>query len=78
LKLGKACGFDGIPMNVSDVSQKTSCAFNTFIQSLPSPWSLPGTLEEGKNHNSAKTQQGPKIYPKFMSAHPLVHHRQTI
>jgi hypothetical protein len=43
-------------------SKKTSCEFNTFIQSLPSTWSLPGTLEGGKNHNSAKTQQWPKIY----------------
>jgi hypothetical protein len=41
----------------------TSCAFNTFTQSLPSVWSLPSTLEGGKNHNSAKTSKD----PKFMS-----------
>jgi hypothetical protein len=38
-------------------SKKTSCSFNTFFQSLPSAWSLPGTLEEGKYHNSAETRQ---------------------
>jgi hypothetical protein len=29
-------------------SKKTSCAFNTFIQSLPSAWALPSSLEGGK------------------------------
>jgi hypothetical protein len=48
-------------------SKKTSCAFNTFIQSLPSVWPLPGTLERGKNYNSAKTWQRSKVSPKFMS-----------
>jgi hypothetical protein len=42
-------------------SKKTSYAFATFIKSLPSPWSLPGTLEEGKNHNSPKTCKNPKF-----------------
>jgi hypothetical protein len=59
--------------------KKTSYTFNTFIQSLPSAWSLPGTLEGGKGHNSAETQQRPKISPKFTSDQkPLVHYGQTI
>jgi hypothetical protein len=40
---------------------KTSSAFNTFIQSLPSAWSLPCTVEIGKNLNSAETRQEPKF-----------------
>jgi hypothetical protein len=39
--------------------KKTSSAFNTFIQSLPLAWSLPSTLEGGKNRNCAKTLQRP-------------------
>jgi hypothetical protein len=59
-------------------SEKISCAFNTFIQLLPSAWSLPGTLKESKNHNSAENRQRPKISPKFTSDQPLVHCEQTI
>lgn len=58
-------------------SKKTSCAFNTFIQLLPSVWSLCGILEGSKNYNSAKTRQRPKIFSKLMSNQPLVHCRQT-
>jgi hypothetical protein len=36
-------------------SKKTSCSFNAFIQPLPSAWSLPSTLKQGKNHNTDKT-----------------------
>jgi hypothetical protein len=50
---------------MSPASTKTSCAFNTFIQSLSSAWSFPGTLEGGKNHNSAETWQRPKISPNL-------------
>jgi hypothetical protein len=39
---------------------------------LPSVWSLPGTLEENKNHNSAKTRQRPKFFPKLTPGQPLV------
>jgi hypothetical protein len=46
-------------------SKKTSCTFNTFIQSLHSAWSLPSTLEGGKNHNSANTWQRTKISPNL-------------
>jgi hypothetical protein len=56
----------------------TSCAFNTFIQSLPSAWALPGTLEGGKNRNSSETRQRPTISPEFMSNQPFVHYGQTI
>jgi hypothetical protein len=55
-------------MNVLASSKKTSCAFNTFIQSLPSAWSHPSILEGSKNHNSAETRQR----PKFTSDEPLV------
>jgi hypothetical protein len=59
-------------------SKNTSRAFITFIQSLPSTWSLPGTFEGSKHHISAKTWQRPKISPKFMFDQALVHYRQTI
>jgi hypothetical protein len=65
-------------MNVSASSKKTSCAFITFIQSLPSAWSLLGILEGGKNRNSVETRQRSKISPKFMSDQPLVHYGQSI
>jgi hypothetical protein len=42
-------------------SKKTPCALNALIQSLPSVWSLPGTLEESKNHNSAEPWKGPEF-----------------
>jgi hypothetical protein len=45
-------------------SKKTSCAFNTFMQSLASASSLPGILQSGKSHNSAETQQRSKIYAR--------------
>jgi hypothetical protein len=57
---------------------KTSCVFDTFIQSLPSVWPLPVTLEGGKYFNSTETQQRPKFSPKCMSDHPLVHYGQTL
>jgi hypothetical protein len=41
-------------------SNKTSCAFNTFIQSLLSAWSLPGTLEEAKIIILPKLGEDPK------------------
>jgi hypothetical protein len=59
-------------------SKKTSCAFNTFIQPLLWAWSLPGTVEESKNHKSAEAHQGPRIFPKLMSDQPLVHYGQSI
>jgi hypothetical protein len=59
-------------------SKKTSCAFNTFIQPLPSAWSLPGTLKGSRNHNSAETRKRPKISLKPTSDQPLVHYGQTI
>jgi hypothetical protein len=46
-------------------SKKTSCAFNTFIQSLPLACSLSGTLE-------AKIMLKPGKDPKFPSDQPLV------
>jgi hypothetical protein len=58
--------------------ENTSCVFNTFIQSLPSVWSLPSTLEGAKNHNSAETQQRANISPKFMPEQLLAHYWQTI
>jgi hypothetical protein len=64
-------------VNVS-FSKETSCAFNTFIQSLILAWSLPNILEGGKNHNYAETRQRLKISPKFSSDQHLVHYRQTI
>jgi hypothetical protein len=65
-------------MNFSGYFKKTSCAFNTFIQSLPSAWSFPGTLEGSKNHNFAETRLRPQISTKFTSDQPLVHYGQTI
>jgi hypothetical protein len=35
------------------------------MQSLPSTLSLPANLEGGKNHKSAETRQGPKMFLKF-------------
>jgi hypothetical protein len=46
-------------------TKKTSYAFTILIKSLSSPWSLPGTLEEGKNHNSPKTCRDPKFPPNL-------------
>jgi hypothetical protein len=77
LILGKSYGFHDIPNECLASSKMTSCAFNTFIQSLPSAWSLPGTFEGIKKHNSAKTWQRPTISPKFMPDQPLVHYRKT-
>jgi hypothetical protein len=57
-------------------SKKTSCAFETFIQSLHSAWSHTGNWEGGKNHNSAETRQRSIISPKISSEQPLVHYRQ--
>jgi hypothetical protein len=57
-------------------SNKTSCAFIIFIQSLPSDSSLPGILEGSKNHSSTKTQQRPRISPKLTSDQPFVHYRK--
>jgi hypothetical protein len=48
--------------------KKASCAFNTFVQLLPSSWSLCGILEGSKSYNSAKTWQGPKI---LQNLHPI-------
>jgi hypothetical protein len=73
---------DDTPVNSDPVTSKRmlpvsfqmiSCAFNIIIQSLFWAWSLPGTLEESKNHNSAEARQGARIFPKFMSDQPLVH-----
>jgi hypothetical protein len=55
-------------------SKKISCAFNIFIESLPSALSLPGTLEEAKIITLPK----PNKDPKFTSDQPLVHYGQTI
>jgi hypothetical protein len=46
-------------------SKKIPCAFNTFIRPLSSAWSLPGTLEGGKNHNSAETRKDHKFPPNL-------------
>jgi hypothetical protein len=59
-------------------SKKTSCVFNTVIQSLPSARSILGSLQGGKNYNSAETRQISNISPKFTSSEPLVHYGQTI
>lgn len=49
---------------------KTSCAFNTFIQSTPSTWTLPGTLEEWENHNSGEKGREPIFFLPFTSEKP--------
>jgi hypothetical protein len=49
-------------------SKKTSCAFNTFIQSLPSVWSFTGTLERTKIITLPKIGK----YHKFpQNLHPI-------
>jgi hypothetical protein len=73
LKIGKACGFDGIPKNVSGIFQDDLLS----VKHIYSTWPLPGTLEGGKNCNSAETRQRPKFFPKFISDGPLVHYVQT-
>jgi hypothetical protein len=55
-------------------SKKTFWVFNTFIQSLPSAWSLPGTLEGAK----IITLMIPGKDPKFMSDQPPAQYRQII
>jgi hypothetical protein len=55
-------------------SEQTSCAFNTFIQSLPSAWSLVRTMERSNIHNSTETRQRPNID----TDQPLVQYGQTI
>jgi hypothetical protein len=65
-------------MNAPGIFQEDSYAFNSFIQSLPSVLSLPGTLEESKNNNSAEIWQRSKITPKPKSEQALVHYGQTI
>jgi hypothetical protein len=61
LKLGKACGMDGIPNEcLKTPSKKISCSCNALISSLLSTPSLPGFLE-------AKARQEPEISPKFTS-----------
>jgi hypothetical protein len=67
-----------LQMNIPASYEKISCAFNIFIQSLPSASSLPGTLEGNKIHKSAETRQRPKMSSKFMSDQFLVHYEQTI
>jgi hypothetical protein len=54
-------------------SMKTSCAFNTFIQQLPSAAPFRGTLEGSKNHDTAKPQQRPKIFRKLRPISLLSH-----
>jgi hypothetical protein len=62
---------------MSPASSKTSCAFNTFIQSLLSAWSLPGTLVGGKNYNSAETRQRPYISIRLGSDQHLIRSLMT-
>jgi hypothetical protein len=62
LKLGKACGFDGIPNECIRNLPRTPLV-HSFIQSLPSAWSLPSTLEVSKNYKPAETRQRPEISP---------------
>jgi hypothetical protein len=46
-------------------SKKTSYVFSKFIQSLPSAWSLPGTLEGSKNHTLPEPGKDPKFPQKL-------------
>jgi hypothetical protein len=59
LKLRKVCDFDGIlNERLRHLPRRPLVYFiHIFIQSLPSSWTLPDTVEEGKNHNSAETRQ---------------------
>jgi hypothetical protein len=51
--------------------KKISCVFNTFIQTLPSAWSFPGTLQGKKT--LPELGKDPKNSPKYTSDQPLVH-----
>jgi hypothetical protein len=48
-------------INIPASAKKTFCAFNTFIQSLPSAWSLPSALEETKMITLPKPSKDPKL-----------------
>lgn len=56
---------------------KTFCSFNTFIWTLSSTLSLPGTLEGSKIRKFVETRRGPKNIPEFTSDQPLIHYRQA-
>jgi hypothetical protein len=65
-------------MNTSGIFQKDLLWIQYIYSVTPSAWSLPGTLERGKNHNSAETRQRPENFPKFTSYPPIVHYEETI
>jgi hypothetical protein len=58
-------------------SKKTSCAFNTFIQSLPLAWLLLTPWKETIIITVPDPGKDPKFPPKFTSDQPLGHCGQT-